>query len=78
MKAAETGAQVSTTLAAPEPIHTNGLLTPDQVAERWQVGKAQVYRLARDGRVPAVRLGRYVRFRVGDLEAFERDGGVSG
>lgn len=51
------------------------LLTAEQVAERWQVGLAQVYRLAREGKLPAVRLGRYVRFRLDMIEQFERDGG---
>src|SRR3954469_8846981 len=30
------------------------LLTPDEVAERWSVPRAHVYRLAREGRIPAV------------------------
>ena len=47
------------------------LLTADQVAERWQVPKSQVYRLTRDGAVPAVRLGRYYRYRLDAIEAFE-------
>jgi excisionase family DNA binding protein len=53
------------------------LLTAEQVAERWQVQKAQVYRLAREGRLPTVRLGRYMRWRVEAIEKFERDGGTS-
>jgi excisionase family DNA binding protein len=50
------------------------LLTADELAARWQVPKSQVYRLARDGQVPAVRLGRYVRFRLDAIEAFEHAG----
>ena len=53
------------------------LLTAGQVAARWQVPKSQVYRLARDGRVPVVRLGRYMRFRVEALGEWERGGGAS-
>jgi excisionase family DNA binding protein len=49
------------------------LLTADQLAERWQVPKSQVYRLARDGRIPVVAIGRYYRFRVDAIEAFEID-----
>jgi excisionase family DNA binding protein len=47
------------------------LLTAEQLADRWQVSKAQVYRLARDSRIPAVPIGRYYRFRVGAIEAWE-------
>ena len=47
------------------------LLTADELAERWQVSKAQVYRLARDSRIPAVAIGRYYRFRVAAIEAWE-------
>ncbi|MFL5854033.1 MAG: helix-turn-helix domain-containing protein [Solirubrobacteraceae bacterium] len=37
-----------------------------------------VYRLAREGRIPAVRLGRYYRFRVDALERWElRDARVA-
>lgn len=63
------------------PDHTNGaelprLLTAEQVAARWQVPPAQVYRLAREGKLPTVYLGRYRRWRLGDLEQFEREGGA--
>lgn len=47
------------------------LLTAEQLAERWQVPKAHVYRLAREGRVPVVVLGRYYRFRLDQIEAWE-------
>jgi excisionase family DNA binding protein len=52
------------------------LLTPDQVAERWQVPVAHVHRLARDGRVPSVMIGRYRRFRPDEIETWERGDGV--
>jgi excisionase family DNA binding protein len=44
------------------------LLTADQVAERLGVPKSWVYARARAGRIPAVRLGRYYRFRPRALE----------
>jgi excisionase family DNA binding protein len=47
------------------------LLTADQLARRWQVPKSQVYRLARDGRLPTVCIGRYYRFRIDVVEAWE-------
>jgi len=53
------------------------LLTADELAERWSVPKAQVYRLTRDGKIPAtVRIGRYYRYARAGIEAFEADGGV--
>ena len=55
------------------------LLTAGQVAERWQVPTGHVYRLAREGRIPAVRVGRYYRFRVDALERWElQDDSVAG
>lgn len=51
---------------------TGQLLTAEQLAERWQVKVSHVYRLARDGNIPVVTLGRYRRFRVDAIEAFER------
>jgi excisionase family DNA binding protein len=48
------------------------LLTAEQLAERWQVPTSHVYRLARDGRIPVVKLGRYRRFALAAVEAFER------
>ena len=56
---------------------TGRLLVADELAERWQVPRAHVYRLARDGRLPTVTLGRYKRWRLDEVEAFERAGGVS-
>lgn len=47
------------------------LLTAEQLAERWQVGVAQVYRLTRQGEIPTVKLGRYVRYRVDLIEQWE-------
>jgi excisionase family DNA binding protein len=54
-------------------------LTAEQLAARWQVPVAQVYRLTRRGEIPVVRLGpRYVRFRLDAIERFELDGGGDG
>jgi excisionase family DNA binding protein len=52
------------------------LMTADELAARWQVPKSQVYRLTREGRVPAVKLGKYYRYRPSAVEAFEADGGA--
>lgn len=54
------------------------LLTADELAERWQVPKAHVYRLTRDGAIPAVKLGRYYRYRLDAIERWELgEGGES-
>lgn len=55
---------------------STNLLTAEQVADRWQVPPAHVYRLAREGKVQTVRLGRYRRWRVADIEQFEQEGGA--
>lgn len=47
------------------------LLTADDLAERWQVPRSQVYRLAREGVIPCVPIGRYKRFALDAIEAFE-------
>jgi len=49
------------------------LLTAEDLAERWQVTRAHVYRLAREGRVPMVAIGRYYRFRLATIEAWEHE-----
>ena len=51
---------------------TGRLLTAEQLAERWQVPKSHVYRLARDKRIPTVELGRYRRFDPAAIEQFEQ------
>jgi excisionase family DNA binding protein len=48
------------------------LLTAEQLADRWQVAPAHIYRLARQGVIPFVALGRYRRFRRDAIEAWER------
>ena len=52
------------------------LLTADDLAARWQVPKSHVWRLAREGRIPVVQLGRYRRFRLEAVEQFEAQGGT--
>ncbi len=53
------------------------LLTAEQLAERWQVPKSHVYRLTRQGAIPAVELGRYYRYRLDAIERFETGEGAS-
>jgi excisionase family DNA binding protein len=64
------------TLTVAAPVGPPGrLLTAEELAERWRVPKAQVYRLSREGCLPAVRIGRYYRYRLPAVEQWERDGG---
>ncbi|WP_028936937.1 helix-turn-helix domain-containing protein [Pseudonocardia spinosispora] len=49
-----------------DPIDHDELLTVAEVAAQWRVSKMTVYRLVRDGKLPALRVGR--SFRV-----FQRD-----
>jgi excisionase family DNA binding protein len=44
------------------------LLTAAEVAERLSVPKTWVLESARSGAMPCVRLGKYVRFDLGDVE----------
>lgn len=47
------------------------LLTASQLATRWQVPASHVYRLTREGKLPAVKLGRYWRYRRDQIEQWE-------
>jgi excisionase family DNA binding protein len=64
-------------VAVNEPATAARLLTAENLAARWRVPCSHVYRLACEGKLPVVRLGRYRRFRAVDIEAFEASGGVA-
>jgi excisionase family DNA binding protein len=49
----------------PEP---EGLLTAGQLAQRLNVPQSWVRTEQRAGRIPSLHLGRYVRFKLGDVE----------
>lgn len=49
---------------------TGRLLDAREVAERLGVPESWVRESARSGAIPCVRLGRYVRFDLGDVEAW--------
>ena len=40
------------------------LLDPEELAERLKVPLSWVYESSRQGRIPTVRIGRYVRFKL--------------
>lgn len=54
------------------------LLTADDLAQRWQIPKSHVYRLTREGKLPTVKLGRYCRYDLRQVETFEAAGGTGG
>jgi excisionase family DNA binding protein len=53
-----------------ERIREREILTPEQVAEFLQITKDTVYRYIREGKLPAVRLGRSYRVPREDLDLF--------
>lgn len=58
---------------APEP--PDRLLTAGHVAERLSVCESTVYRMAIEGTLPAVRIGRLVRFSDSAVSAFIKRAG---
>lgn len=49
------------------------LLTAEELAARWQVKVQWIYAKTRSGELPRVPLpGRYYRYRLDTIEAFER------
>jgi excisionase family DNA binding protein len=69
------GADVPPGFSSMSGLQETIVLTPAQLAERWQVAKAQVYRLTREGKLPAFEVGRYYRYRLDQIEAYEAFGG---
>lgn len=59
------------------PASSRRLSTAAELGARWQVPESHVYRLTRRGVLPVVRLGRYYRYRVDAIEAWELAGGMS-
>jgi hypothetical protein len=53
---------------------SHDLLTAKQVAVLWNVPETWVLEQARVDKLPSVRLGHYVRFRLAELERAMRDG----
>jgi len=54
------------------------LVTADEVSEDLGISRKLVYRLAREGALPAVRLaGRSIRFDRDAVDAFIREGGAA-
>lgn len=49
---------------------TERLSTPDEVADYLSVSPAWVQEQARSGDIPAIKLGRYWRFRMSEIETW--------
>jgi excisionase family DNA binding protein len=61
--------------ADPEPA-SNGkpaLVDADELAQAVSLPKSHVMTLARQGRIPSVKVGKYVRFNVAEVEAALRN-----
>ena len=43
------------------------LLTPDDLAKRWQVSRAFVYKLVREKKIPYFHIGKSIRFSPGQI-----------
>ena len=46
------------------------LLKPEDIAQRLNISRAMAYKLTATGELPTVRIGRIVRVREADLEAY--------
>lgn len=46
------------------------LLKPQDIAQRLNISRAMAYKLLATGELPTVRMGRIVRVREADLEAY--------
>ena len=73
--------ECSAPVAARSPVQggngSHRLLTADQAADRLDVTLARLYELARTGTLPAVRLGRQIRFSPDALTEWIESGGQS-
>lgn len=52
---------------------SNRLLTPEDVAELLQVDRETIYRMARRGELPAIKVARHWRFRAARIERWLRE-----
>lgn len=54
----------------PPPITADALLTTTEVAQLLRVSRTFVYTETREGALPAIRLGRAVRYRRSDVDNY--------
>jgi excisionase family DNA binding protein len=48
------------------------LLDPEELAERLKVPVSWVYENSRQGKIPTIRIGRYVKFKLNDVLKSQR------
>ncbi len=53
-------------------------LTPKELATRYKVSEGHITNLARSGILPGIKIGHVWRFKVADLEEWERHQGYEG
>jgi excisionase family DNA binding protein len=53
-----------------EPVHTTRLLRIEDVADRLAVSRSMAWKLVAQGDIRSIRIGRAVRIRPADLDAF--------
>lgn len=53
---------------ASQSVLVDGIVTASELAETLHVSTGFVYKMARENRIPVIRMGRTVRFSVGDVE----------
>ena len=49
-------------------IDLKDLITPDQLCDLLQVDKTWVYRQTREGTIPFIKMGKYLRFQRSNIE----------
>lgn len=54
---------------------TKQILTIDELAERWQVSRSNLYPLCRQGKVPGFKVGQQWRFNLSVIEDYEQGQG---
>ena len=59
-------------------ITNHPLLTPQQVADKVNLGKSTIYRLAKEEKIDCIRFGRSVRFILEDVERFILENKIGG
>lgn len=48
-------------------------LTPQDLHQRWGFHRESIRRIIREGRVPALRIGKRLRVALSDVEAYENE-----
>jgi len=60
----------STLIQRSEDVPTDPLLTPREVAQYFKIDEETVRLMARDGKLPAIKIGRLWRFRKSSIQQY--------